>query len=452
MTAENPNAPEPPKAAGSVDSFHPAKVRETTRQFGVAAITYVVISTFIGLWPLLTGGSSEVFDGYTERDVAISFAAFATVLAIWLGVEIYVSQRRWAALVTFLLCLLDTVASGLQVFEPGGLPRYWAPLTLCSFAATYAAFITVKGSRLIAAGKVTEDDETSEATVTAPTTFSQAMQAGWRESRGARRVIRYVGLAAILGTLGAAIYVWGKVQGSEDGVPQAAGQTTMPTETSTSSMAAIHEASPADQVGEAFALAYGTAGSAPVQVGESAYTYTPTEIEGQTGLIQLGERLALVSDGHEDNETGAAQGLVSVHYFQREGQRLQTVGSWPNLSQTGSNGRISGASLRRDLLQNPVLLVRGGGMQQGCGMAFVDLIELTPQAPILRATVQTSYSWTGQDEDGNELPPTELSSTIARAAKGFKVVYMGEVSRTVEYVKRGDKYVPTTPVDDLPGC
>ena len=91
-------------------------------------------------------------------------------------------------------------------------------------------------------------------------------------------------------------------------------------------------------------------------------------------------------------------------------------------------------------------------MQQGCGMAFVDLIELTPQAPILWASVQTGYSWTGQDEDGNELPPTELSSTITRTAKGFKVVYTGEVSRTVEYVKRGDKYVPTTPIDDLPSC
>ena len=452
MTAENLNAPEPPKAAGSVDSFHPAKVRETTRQFGIAAITYVVISTFIGLWPLLTGGSSEVFDGYTERDVAISFAAFATVLAIWLGVEIYVSQRRWAALMTFLLCLLDTVASGLQVFEPGGLPRYWVPLTLSSVGATYAAFIAVKGSRLIAAGKVTEDDETSEATVTAPATFSQAMQVGWRESRGMRRIIRYVGIAAILGTLGAAIYVWGKAQGLDDNAPVAAVQGVPPAEAGADINATSNETSSTDRVAEAFQLAYGAAGSAHVQVGDSAYTYTPTVLEGQTGLIQLGDRLALVSDGHEDNETGYRQGMVSVHYFKLEGDRLRTVGGWPNLSQSGSNGRILGASLRRDLLQNPVLMVMGGGMQQGCGVEFVDLIELTPQAPILRASVQTGYSWTGYDEDGNELPPTELSSTIVRTSKGFKVVYTGEVSRTVEYVKRGDKYVPTTPIDDLPVC
>lgn len=452
MTADDQNMPKPAGAGPSADLFHPAKVRETTRNFGVAAVTYLVFSTFIGLWPLLTGVPSEMFDGYTDRDVAISIAAITTVLAIWLGVEIVVSQRRWAALVTFLLCLLDTVASGLQVFEPSGLPRFWAQLTLGSVGATYAAFMALKGSRLIAAGKVTEDDATSEATVTAPGTFSQAMQVGLRETRSMRRVIGYVGLAAILGTLGAAIYVWGKVQGSEDGVPQAAAQTTMPVETSTSAIAASHQASPAEQVSEAFALAYGTAGSAHRQVDDNPYTYTPTDIEGQTGLIQLGDRLALVSDGREDNETGAAQGLVSVHYFQREGEHLKAVGAWPNLSQTGSNGRISGASLRRDILQNPVLLVRGGGMQQGCSMDFVELIELTPQAPILRASVQTGYSWTGQDEDGNELPPTELSSTIARTSKGFKVVYTGEVSRTVEYVKRGDKYVPTTPVDDLPGC
>lgn len=30
--------------------------------------------------------------------------------------------------------------------------------------------------------------------------------------------------------------------------------------------------------------------------------------------------------------------------------------------------------------------------------------------------------------------------------------YTGEVNRTVEYVKRGDKYAPTTPIDDLPVC
>ncbi len=452
MTANNQSAPEPAKTAATTNPFHPAKVRETTRNFGVVAITYLVISTFIQLWPLLTGVPSEIFDGYTDRDIAISVAAITTVLAIWLGVEIVVSQRRWAALVTFLLCLFDTVASGLQVFEPSGLPRFWAQLTLGSVGATYAAFMALKGSRLIAAGKVTEDDASSEATVTAPATLSQAMQVGLRETRGMRRVIGYVGLAAILGTLGAAIYVWGKVQGSEDSVPQTAAQTAMPVETSTSATVTGHEASPAEQVSEAFALAYGTAGSAHRQVDDNPYTYTPTDVEGQTGLIQLGERLALVSDGHEDNETGVAQGLVSVHYFQREGEHLKAVGAWPNLSQTGSNGRISGASLRRDILQNPVLLVRGGGMQQGCGMAFVDLIELTPQAPILRASVQTGYSWTGRDEDGNELPPTELSSTIARTAKGFKVVYMGEVNRTVEYVKRGDNYVPTTPIDDLPSC
>lgn len=441
MTADNQNAPEPATTAASADPFHPAKVRETTRNFGVTAIIYLVISTFIELWPLLTGAPTAIYDGYTSRDFAVAIAGIMTVLTIWLGVEIFVSQRRWAALVAFLLCLLDAVSSGLQVFDPSGLPRFWAQLTVGSVGATYAAFMALKGSRLIAAGKVTEDDTSSEVTVTAPVTFSQALQIGLRETRGMRRVIRYVGLAAILGTFGAAIYVWGKFQGSEDGVPQ--------TQTATVS---AHETSPAEQVSEAFVLAHGTAGSAHRQIDDFPYTYTPTDIEGQTGLIQLGERLALVSDGQEDNETGAAPGLVSVHYFQREGERLKAVGAWPNLSQIGSNGRISGASLRRDILQNPVLLVRGDGMQQGCGMTFVDLIELTPQAPILRASVQTGYSWTGQDEDGNELPPTELLSTIARTAQGFKVVYTGEVSRAVEYVKRGDKYVPTTSIDDLPRC
>lgn len=226
----------------------------------------------------------------------------------------------------------------------------------------------------------------------------------------------------------------------------------MPVEAPTSAIATSHKTSPAEQVSEAFALAYGTEGSAHAQVGNSAYTYTPTDIEGQAGLIQLGDRLALVSDGHEDNQTGAAQGLVSVHYFQRQDEQLRVIGDWPNLSQAGSNGRIYGASLQRDLLQDPVLMVRGGWMGQGCSVDFVELIELTAQAPILRASVQTGYSWSRYDDEGNELPPTELSSTIARTSKGFKVVYTGEVSRSVEYVKRGDNYVPTTPIDDLPGC
>ena len=391
-------------------------------------------------------------DASAMRQFIIIAYGVAVAIAVGLGVFIQKRASTWACgLLAFLGGILALLA--LNEYSTGtsiGWMRFWCLGYLAvALAAGDAILASIKVSKLDDGEGV---DEVGEADVARDHSADRQTVERRRPLSALLRVVVVSVVAATMLTGGLGLYFWGKFQGASDGAgtaqaPASAGMGPAAVPETVSA-----KASDLGLTAQAFQLAY--QGDAPIerQMGEATYSFAPTEVEGASGLIPVEGMLILVTDGFNLAETGTSSGLVSVHYFQREGEHLRPVGAWPNLSQAGSNGRISGANLRRDLLQDPTLMVKGGWMGQGCSVDFVELIELTPQAPILRASVQTGYSWTGQDEDGNELPPTELSSTIIRTAKGFKVVYTGEVSRTVEYVKRGDKYEPTTSVDDLPGC
>lgn len=183
---------------------------------------------------------------------------------------------------------------------------------------------------------------------------------------------------------------------------------------------------------------------ATVETGDEGFTYR----EGS--LIHLGEdRFALVSKGH-GGEAHVSSGALAIHYLIRTADGFQRAGAWPNFVMGGSFGNPPDWTLRTDLTPNPALTATGGGTWQGYSCAFTDLVELTPEKPVLRAEgVSTYYDSTGALEDAGDTVEGELAP--GEKGRSFRVRYTGSKSAEVIYQRSGETYAATSQ-PDLPQC
>jgi hypothetical protein len=97
-----------PKGPTSVDPFHPTQIRNSTRVFGALAVGYLMVSLVVEAWPLLAGA-----DGATAPEDLYGVLAILGVFAaalVWLGVEIWLSQRGWASVLVFVLTTISAIS------------------------------------------------------------------------------------------------------------------------------------------------------------------------------------------------------------------------------------------------------------------------------------------------------------------------------------------------------
>ncbi|CAN5404452.1 hypothetical protein BH10PSE1_BH10PSE1_35210 [soil metagenome] len=170
-------------------------------------------------------------------------------------------------------------------------------------------------------------------------------------------------------------------------------------------------------------------------------------------LIALGgDRYALISSGDLEDAAHVDAGALAIHYLKRTPTGFERTGSWPEFVWDGSFGNAPLWEPRTDITADPAILMTGGGTWQGYTCEWTSLIELTPQAPVMR----TESFPTGYDSGGATMDPKDartMTATVVPDQKGrsFIVRYSGARTASVPYALTGNRYV-TTAKPDLLTC
>lgn len=193
------------------------------------------------------------------------------------------------------------------------------------------------------------------------------------------------------------------------------------------------------------------------------FTAPPKIAEGQPRyyriqpeiLTQVGDSWVLVSGLSLPEAFHVDIGLVAVHYLRLEQGRWRVVGAWPWFLGGNSFGDPGDFSLSQGLLPGPTLLLDTGysGMGQSC--LSTNVIELTPQRPILRASILMEYDYL-PTSPGSDLQEDEMRTAFTGTLKpdggqSFLVLYRGEDGpRTAKYrlVPGQDEMAVTNAMDD----
>ena len=206
-------------------------------------------------------------------------------------------------------------------------------------------------------------------------------------------------------------------------------------------------ATPAPSEADAFQTAWGS--RAPVTyrapdagADDEAMTYA------KGTLVPIGgDRFALVSEG-QGGESHASGGSLAIHYLTRTATGFTRTGAWPNIVDGGTFGAPPEWAIRTDLTPAPALITTSAGTWQGYSCSSSDLIELTPERPVLRTEgIPVAYDDSGAKEHGAEAMEGALAPDIK--GQSFGVRYTGDRNVTVRYALRGQRYEATTSPDLL---
>ena len=206
-------------------------------------------------------------------------------------------------------------------------------------------------------------------------------------------------------------------------------------------------AMPAADEAAAFQAAWGAAAPATYRAPDAkaedeAMTYS------KATLVPLGgDRFALVSEG-QGGDGHISAGALAIHYLTRTPAGFTRTGAWPNIVDGGTFGAPPQWLVRTDLTPSPALVTEAGGTWQGYSCSWSDVIELTPERPILRTDgIPVAYDDSGAKEEGAE----DMEGALMPDIKGqsFSVRYTGDRTETVRYALRGQRYEATTSPDLL---
>lgn len=165
-------------------------------------------------------------------------------------------------------------------------------------------------------------------------------------------------------------------------------------------------------------------------------------------LVPLGDdRFALVSEG-QGGDGHVSAGALAIHYLNRTPGGFTRIGAWPGIVSGGTFGSPPQWTIRADLTPAPALVTEAGGTWQGYSCSWSDVVELTPQRPIVRADgIPVGYDDSGAKETGAEDMEGALTPNIK--GQSFSVRYSGDRTDVVRYALSGDTYEATTRPDLL---
>ena len=165
-------------------------------------------------------------------------------------------------------------------------------------------------------------------------------------------------------------------------------------------------------------------------------------------LVPLGgDRFALVSEG-QGGDGHVSAGALAIHYLNRTPGGFTRIGAWPGIVSGGTFGSPPQWAIRTDLTPSPALVTEAGGTWQGYSCSWSDVVELTPQRPIVRADgIPIGYDDSGAKETG----AADMEGALTPDIKGqsFSVRYTGDRTDVVRYALSGDTYEATTRPDLL---
>ena len=197
----------------------------------------------------------------------------------------------------------------------------------------------------------------------------------------------------------------------------------------------------------AFQAAWGSASPVTYRAPDAAADDEAMTYSKGTLISLGGERFALVSEG-QGGESHVSTGALAVHYLTRTPAGFSRTGAWPDIVDGGTFGAPPQWTIRTDLTAAPALVTTAGGTWQGYTCAWSDVVELTPDRPILRTEgIPVAYDDSGAREDGAE----EMEGALSPDIKGqsFSVRYSGDRTAMVRYALRGQRYEATTSPDLL---
>lgn len=206
-------------------------------------------------------------------------------------------------------------------------------------------------------------------------------------------------------------------------------------------------AAPALSEAAAFQTAWGSAPPVTYKTPDAGADDEPMTYSKGTLVPLGGDRVALVSEG-QGGESHASGGALAIHYLTSTPAGFTRTGAWPNIVDGGTFGAPPEWTIRTDLTPAPALVTTAGGTWQGYTCSWSDVVELTPERPILRTdAIPVAYDDGGAKEDGAE----EMQGVLAPDIKGqsFSVRYTGDRTATVRYALQGRRYEATTSPDLL---
>ena len=168
--------------------------------------------------------------------------------------------------------------------------------------------------------------------------------------------------------------------------------------------------------------------------------------EGQ--VVQLGtEMFAFISSGHVEGGGRSTPGALAVHYLRREGDGFRRVEVPPMFIAGGSSGQPPSFEIRLDLTPAPALVIESGMTNQGETCTVIDLIELTPSHPVIRALdipaahegPEAEDNWTGE-------------LTAGRRGRDFSVQYAGASGARATWILTDIGTYRAQGQPRLPGC
>lgn len=197
----------------------------------------------------------------------------------------------------------------------------------------------------------------------------------------------------------------------------------------------------------AFLAAWGSAAPVTYRAPDAAADDEAMTYAKATLVPLGGDRFALVSEG-QGGEGHVSAGALAVHYLTRTPTGFSRTGAWPDIVDGGTFGAPPQWTIRTDLTAAPAVVTTAGGTWQGYSCAWSDVVELTPDRPILRTDgIPVAYDDSGAKADGAEEMEGALSPDIR--GQSFSVRYTGDRTGTVRYALRGQRYEATTSPDLL---
>ena len=208
----------------------------------------------------------------------------------------------------------------------------------------------------------------------------------------------------------------------------------------------VRTLAPGEQLSRAFEAAFGSAGSASLQVAGRTILYRPGR------LIWAGDRAILLSPGAATDNCRACAGTLAVHYLQAAADGFHVTGSWPDAVSGPGGGAPPKWKLTSAFTLAPAIYEQGGSTGQGCTIGAVTITELAPGGPVQSGPIRMVYSDSaapaGDDADN------PITGRIANIHKdqSFDVVYSAAEPFTETWTKQGSRFVLQGGETKVPSC
>ena len=148
-----------------------------------------------------------------------------------------------------------------------------------------------------------------------------------------------------------------------------------------------------EQLGRAFAAAFGNPAQAKAQVNGQTVVYRPGTIRW------IGDRAVLISPAKSTDDCHACAGTLAVHYLKASGDRFEVTGSWPDVVPGTGWGAAPKWKLSEDFTEFPAIFAEGTGGGQGFVCTTATLVELAPSGPVKSGPIPLHYDNEGAATD-----------------------------------------------------